>query len=120
MPAPAENVRWWHSFTRNKVVYWAASAHTANAPHLQVSEPPVAFRSAGSYLRSWYGDDNFLLDLRAQPQPAPVRAWLRSTATTRGFPDAGPSSYLTGGSLADWFDVVLHTREVTPTHPLVS
>ncbi|TCC04095.1 erythromycin esterase family protein [Kribbella soli] len=153
----AENVRWWHSFTRNKVIYWAASAHTANAPHLRVSEPPVAFRSAGSYLRAWYGDryrsigctfdhgtslgsltlptapadwfehqltatglDNFMLDLRTHPQPAAVRAWLRQTTKTRGFPDAGPSSYLTGDSLADWFDVVVHTRAVTPTHPLVS
>ncbi len=66
------------------------------------------------------GLDNFLLDLRAQPQPAAVRAWLHQTAKTRGFPDAGPASYLTGDTLADWFDVVLHTRTVTPTHPLVS
>ncbi|NIK54468.1 erythromycin esterase family protein [Kribbella shirazensis] len=36
----AENVRWWHGFTRNKVIYWAASAHTANAPHLRVTLPP--------------------------------------------------------------------------------
>jgi erythromycin esterase len=55
----AENVRWWHGFTRNKVVYWAANAHTANAPGLRMTAPPsqdIAFRNAGSYLRGWYGD----------------------------------------------------------------
>jgi len=24
---------------------------------------------------------------------------------------------MTGGSLSDWFDVLLHTREVTPVRP---
>lgn len=66
------------------------------------------------------GLDNFLLDLRTHPQTAAVRAWLHQTAKTRGFPEAGPSSYLTGDTLANWFDVVLHTCEVTPTHRLAN
>ena len=153
----AENVRWWHSFTRNKVVYWAANAHTANAPGLRMTAPPgqeIAFRNAGSYLRDWYGDryrslgctfdhgtmlgpvdlppapadwfehqlgasglDQFILDLRQQPQPPDVRAWLNRTAKTRGLPELGTSSGMTGDSLSDWFDVLLHTREVTPVRP---
>jgi erythromycin esterase len=154
----AENVRWWHSFTRNKVVYWAATAHTANAPHLRVTVPPgpdVSFKPVGAYLRHRYGAryrsvaytldhgtalgpialppaptdwfehqltitgrDNFLLDLRTNPQPAAVRAWLRETARTRGLAEAGTTSYLTGDAPSTWFDVVVHTNEVTPTHPL--
>ncbi|TCC29501.1 erythromycin esterase family protein [Kribbella speibonae] len=153
----AENVRWWHSFTRNKVIYWAASAHTANAPHLRASEPPIGFRSAGSYLRTWYGNryrsitctfdhgttlgpitmppaptdwfehqltatglDNFLLDLHTHPQPPAVRTWLHQTAKTRGLPEAGPTSCLTGDPLSAWFDTILHTQTVTPTHPLTN
>ena len=54
----AENVRWWQSFTRSKVIYWAASAHVANAPDLRVTAPPgpdTVFPSVGSYLHNWYG-----------------------------------------------------------------
>ncbi|MFI6827752.1 erythromycin esterase family protein [Kribbella sp. NPDC050241] len=156
----AENVRWWHGFSRNKVIYWAANAHTANAPGLRVTVPPdpdVVFRNAGSYLRDWYGDryrsvgctvdhgttlgpvtlppapsdwfehqlttarkGQFVLELHSRPQPDAVRAWLHGTARTRGLPEYGPASYMTGNSLSDWFDVVIHTPEVTPTHPLVS
>ncbi len=97
----AENVRWWHSFTRNKVIYWAASAHTANAPRLRVSEPPVAFRSAGSYLRAWYGDRYRSIGCTFDH------------GTTLGPLTMPPAP-------ADWFDVVLHARTVTPTQPLVS
>jgi len=156
----AENVRWWHQFSRNKVVYWAANAHTANAPGLRFTVPQsedVAFRNAGSFLRDWYGDryrsvgctfdhgtmvgpvalpaaptdwfehrltaartGQFTLDLRQRPQPDAVRAWLHRSARTRGLPEYGVSSYMTGGSPSEWFELVIHTREVTPTHPLVS
>ncbi|MFB6720351.1 erythromycin esterase family protein [Kribbella sp. NPDC056345] len=147
----AENVRWWHGFTRNKVIYWAANAHTMNAPHLQFVSPDAAFKNVGTALREWYGNryrslgctfdrgtafggvnlppaaadwfehrlgaanlDQFTLDLRQQPQPPEVRAWLNQTARTRGI--AVPGSYLTGDSPSTWYDAVLHTREVSPTH----
>lgn len=54
----AANLRWWREFTDDKVVYWAASAHTANAPELRIARPPDPdwrFPSAGSHLRHWYG-----------------------------------------------------------------
>jgi erythromycin esterase len=32
--------------------------------------------------------------------------------------ESDPGCVMTGGSLADWFDIVIHTRRVTPTTPL--
>jgi erythromycin esterase-like protein len=156
----AQNLRWWQQFTGSKVVYWAASAHTANAPRLRIAVPPGPFwhyPTAGSYLRRWYGQrylsigftadhgtvslgpegtmalpppapvwferpfgrtglGQFALDLRT-PAPPPVRRWLHSPVTTRGFPDRGPGSYLAGGTLAQWFDVIVHRQELTPAQP---
>lgn len=152
----AENVRWWQSFTRSKVIYWAASAHVANAPDLRITAPPgpdTVFPSVGSYLHNWYGaryrpvsftfdhgtalgpvtlppaapdwfehrlatagPDQFTLDLRSRPQSTAVRTWLQAPTKTRGIPEAGPSSVMIGNSLAEWFDVLIHTREVTPSH----
>lgn len=60
--------------------------------------------------------EQFLLDLRT-PAPPPVREWLHSPVTTRGLADSGPDGYMTGGTLAEWFDVVVHRQEVTPVHP---
>jgi erythromycin esterase-like protein len=54
----AQNLRWWLERTGDKIVYWAATPHTANAPRLRIGGPPdpdLRFPSAGSYLRSWYG-----------------------------------------------------------------
>ena len=50
----AENLRWWQRLSDDKIVYWAASAHTANAPHVRMSSPSfeVSFASVGSYLRT--------------------------------------------------------------------
>ena len=151
----AENLRWWQDLTGHRVVYWAASAHTANAPELHIVQPPgpdLRFPSAGSYLRRWYGHGylsigftldhgsigpgepialpppsaswfehplgnvahaQFSLDLRA-PAPRPVRSWLHAPTTTRGLPDAGPDSFIDGGTLREWFDVLIHRQEVTP------
>jgi len=46
-----------------------------------------------------------------------ARKVLNRTAKTRGLPELGTSSWKTGDSLSDWFDVLLHTREVTATRP---
>ena len=54
----AENLRWWQELTGDRVAYWAASAHTADAPGLRIAVPPdpsMAFPSAGSYLHDRYG-----------------------------------------------------------------
>ncbi|RZQ61456.1 erythromycin esterase family protein [Amycolatopsis suaedae] len=156
----AQTVRWWQELTGDKVAYWAASPHTANAPRLRIALPPepdLRFAAAGSHLRQWYGRRylsigftfdhgavrltpdltvpqtppkphwferpfgetgiaQFTLDLR-RPAPPAVREWLRAPATTRGMAHAGPESYVDGGSLGQWFDVIVHRQEVTPMRP---
>ncbi|MGH3309643.1 MAG: erythromycin esterase family protein [Streptomyces sp.] len=55
----AENLRWWQRFSGDKVIYWAAAAHTADAPDLAItapSAPDVRFAGVGSYLDDWYRD----------------------------------------------------------------
>lgn len=64
----------------------------------------------------------YFLDLRTR-RPAPVDAWLDAPARTRlvgPFYDAREDAdhYLSGGSLAEWFDAVAHVREVTPVRAL--
>ncbi len=154
----AESLRWWQHLTGVRAAYWAASAHTANAPDLRIVRPggtDLRFASAGSYLRRWYGDGYrsigftvdhgavaagpgetvelappaagwfeaplgavphaaFTLDLRARPVPGRVGRWLHDPVTTRGLPDAGPASVIDGGTLAEWFDVLVHTQTVHP------
>ena len=154
----AEHVVWWRDLTGDRVAYWAASPHTANAPDLRIAIPPqpeMRFPSAGSYLRQRYGeqyrsigftfdhgtvrlgpeqtatmplpapewfeqplgdvpDDQFMVDLR-QHAPQSVQQWLDGPVVTRGLPDAGPESYMAGGSLAQWFDVIIHRQTVTGT-----
>jgi erythromycin esterase-like protein len=157
----AANLRWWRGYSGgDKVAYWAASPHTANAPRLRIALSPPAqdmrFASAGSYLRRWYGDrylsigftfdhgavylgdgmtadqpkpkpdwfeapfgdvdaDQFTLDLR-RPAPRPVRDWLEGPVKTRGLAGAGPDAYIDGGSLEQWFDVIVHRQTVSPAH----
>jgi erythromycin esterase len=58
----------------------------------------------------------FMLNLHT-PAPGPVRHWLQSPVTTRA-PDAEPGGYVSGSSLADWFDVLVHCQRLSPAHPL--
>ncbi|MFF3223521.1 erythromycin esterase family protein [Nocardia suismassiliense] len=153
----AQNLRWWREFTGDKIAYWAASAHTANAPELRIAVPPgpdLRFPSAGSYLRQWYGHqylsigftfdhgavslgpdetaampppaadwfeqpfgkvhlDQFVLALR-RPAPISVRRWLAAPGKTRGLAHAGPDSHMDGGSLGQWFDMIVHRQEISP------
>lgn len=60
----------------------------------------------------------YLLDLRTD-QPDSVRRWLAAPAKLRLIaPHSDPAddaNNMTGGSLAEWFDVIIHTREISPT-----
>jgi erythromycin esterase len=153
----AENVRWWQQHTGARTIYWAASAHVADAPRLTITEPgepDTMFASAGSHLENWYGADyvtigftfdhgtyltgegatielppaspgwfenplagvghsQFVLRLDRHV-PRAVRDWLDAPLTTRGLPEYGSDSVAHGGTLRDWFDVLVHTQEVTP------
>lgn len=62
------------------------------------------------------GLSQFAVDLRT-PAPPPVRSWLRSPVKTRGLLDRGSGSYMAGGTLAQWFDVIIHRQELTPAQP---
>jgi erythromycin esterase len=59
-----------------------------------------------------------LLDLRAD-MPETLRAWLDGTARLRliaaDYDAADAEAHMTGGSLAEWFDILIHASRVTPT-----
>lgn len=156
----AENLAWWRDHHPGKIVYWAASPHTAVAPNLRIAMPPgpdMRFPSAGAHLRERYGPryrsvgftfdhgtvdlgqgqtatlpppaphwfehrlaaaghDQFVLDLHRAGPPA-VRAWLDGPASTRGMAQAGPTSFIDGGSVSTWFDVLVHRQQISPTRP---
>ncbi|SHN39294.1 erythromycin esterase family protein [Cryptosporangium aurantiacum] len=57
--------------------------------------------------------DQFSLDLRGRV-PGPVHTWLDAPTRTRGVPEDGLASYLSGGTPRQWFDVVVHRHVVTP------
>jgi erythromycin esterase len=163
----AENTIWWHEHTGDKTIYWAASPHTANGNPITISYPPfppATHRSAGAYLRDYFGRgymsialtfyrgsvnagfkpqpymipapphefadstlgsaglDIYMLDLHV-PRPPAVRAWIESPTKVRvigpAYDPANDAAYhLSGGSLAEWFDVIIHSQEVTPTRLL--
>ncbi|WP_165970673.1 hypothetical protein [Actinomadura sp. 6K520] len=51
-----------------------------------------------------------------------MREWLRSPVATRGLatetPEPPYDSYATGGTVRQWFDLVVHCHAVTPARPL--
>ena len=61
--------------------------------------------------------DQFTLDLR-EHAPRPVRRWLDAPTRTRGLPEGGHESYLTGGTPRQWLDIVVHRRLVSPARTL--
>ncbi|MBR7671987.1 erythromycin esterase family protein [Streptomyces daliensis] len=82
---------------------------------VSVPAPPPEFAEA---VLGGAGGDAFALDLRA-PCPEPVRAWFEAPAMTRLVgpfydPEDDAAHHLSGGSLAGWFDALVHVREVTP------
>ncbi|MEV0699108.1 erythromycin esterase family protein [Saccharopolyspora sp. NPDC050389] len=83
------------------------------SPWYEVPAPPVDF--AETVLAA--GPDAYVLDLHADA-PADVRAWLDAPTRTRligpHYDPADDASYnLSGGSLAEWLDLVVHVREVS-------
>jgi hypothetical protein len=46
----------------------------------------------------------------------PATGWISQHAVPLHTVDAA-GSYMTGGTLAQWFDVIVHRQVVTPTHP---
>ncbi|WP_459251122.1 erythromycin esterase family protein [Streptomyces youssoufiensis] len=89
------------------------------APHHRVPTPvPPLVES----VLDGAGAGDFLLDLR-QRAPRRVAEWLARDVTTRLVgprhdPRRDPDHHMTGGSLAEWFDVLVHRRRVTPARPL--
>lgn len=70
------------------------------------------------------GLNAYMLDLRTDHPPT-VRAWLETPAKLRlvgpGYdPSENADNYMSGGSVARWFDILVHVRQVTPTRPVVS
>jgi erythromycin esterase len=160
----AQTVAFWREHTGDRLIYWASNVHTANGNPLTISYPPfppATQRSAGSLLRTRYGDGyrsigmsfdhgavnagfplqpypvppppaqfvdaalaadtipDYLLDLRAEAPPA-VRYWLHTPAVMRAIgpaydPTNDPAYHMSGGALADWFDVIIHQQQVTLT-----
>ncbi|XHL92153.1 erythromycin esterase family protein [Streptomyces niveus] len=92
--------------------------HHGMAPY-PIPAPPAEFADA---VLGGTGLDAYLLDLHADG-PTSVRTWLDTPTRTRLIgphydPDDNPAYHLSGGSLADWFDAILHTQEVTPVRLL--
>lgn len=156
----AENLRWWRRVSGDKIAYWAALSHTANAPgqRLQLGPgAPLSYAAAGSYLRRWYGrgyvsigftftkgrvaagdvpppppewsdaplgapgSAQYLLDLRRNLTPE-AKAWLNAPAEIRvvgRYDPATPDDFhMTGGTLGQWFDAIVHRQTITPVTPL--
>ncbi|MFG1942181.1 erythromycin esterase family protein [Nonomuraea sp. NPDC048826] len=67
------------------------------------------------------GRAQYVVDLRARA-PKAVREWLRAPAKLRAYagyvPELAQRSYMEGGSLAQWFDVIIHRQMITPCTPL--
>ncbi|MGH3758588.1 erythromycin esterase family protein [Actinophytocola sp.] len=167
----AENLRWWHQYTGDKIAYWSTNAHSVRAESLDISVPPrgsLTFKPTGATLAELFGEryvsvgltydhgtvssgwsappfagrpletptqpdefherpfandlPRYLVDLRAEA-PEPVAGWLRQQVKGRVIgsvcDDSRPDDhYLTGGSLLDWYDAVIHEQTVTPSTPL--
>ncbi len=64
----------------------------------------------------------YVLDL-GTPRPEPIRRLLDAPTRTRLIgpfydPREDAAYHMSGGSLASWFDIIVHTPEVTPSRPL--
>ncbi|WP_223839595.1 erythromycin esterase family protein [Saccharopolyspora pogona] len=85
----------------------------SGSPWHELPAPPADF--AETVLAT--GPDAYVLDLRADA-PEDVRTWLDAPTRTRLIgphydPDDDAAYNLSGGSLAEWLDLVVHVREVS-------
>jgi erythromycin esterase len=132
----------WHERTGQRVVHWGGLAHTANGrangenagSYLRsrfgpdyvsialtfhhVSAPTPEHVAPADCIEALLGAVDlqaYMLDLRG-PWPEPVRGWLDAPAKARLI---GPGVHeLRGDSLRTWFDVIIHSRRVTPAGAL--
>jgi erythromycin esterase len=62
----AENLRWWHQHTGDKIVYWSTNAHSVRSDELTISVPPrgkIAIKPTGGHLAELFGDGYFSIGL---------------------------------------------------------
>ncbi|OLF05857.1 hypothetical protein BLA60_34310 [Actinophytocola xinjiangensis] len=84
-----------------------------------IAAPALADGFVESHFHN-YASPRYLLDLRRNP-PEIVKRWLAAPVKARIIgsicaPDQAAEGYwMTGGSLAEWYDVLLHEKELTPT-----
>ena len=155
----AENVRWWQKFSRDRVVYWAAAAHTTTASEVSISIADAEPASRRSVHTSSAGTDRSTSPSGTRSTPAPcssllrsrrrcrrrwtsgssprwpalrcpassshsarslpvVRAWLHRPMLTRGIPEAGITSTMSGGTSRQWYGALVHTQQVSASTPL--
>jgi erythromycin esterase len=84
-----------------------------------VPRPPPGF---AEHPLGQVGLRQYLVDL-GTPAPPAVRSWLHAPAKIRVIgatydPETDAAHHMTGGSLHEWFDVLLHRQVVTPWHLL--
>lgn len=91
------------------------------------SRPVPAPKQSPEFVERHFGNNGtprYLLSLR-RGVPAEVAAWLarpiekaRVIGSICAADQPADGYYLTGGSLSDWYDVLIHIRELTPTQIL--
>ncbi|WP_052847378.1 erythromycin esterase family protein [Streptomyces avicenniae] len=148
--ALADGASDWHGRTGDRVVHWGGYAHTAAAPigerrtagsllrerlgaaYVSVGITfhhgliPVPLDPPGPELAEAVlgtaAADAYLLDLTAtEGAPQAVLDWLTGPARVRIIgPDPIHPGIASGASLRDWFDALVHIRELTPARPSVT
>jgi erythromycin esterase len=142
-PALARTVTDWLDRTGHRIVYWGGAMHTAPRAaavrsagtllrerlgpgfasvgltfhHGDIGEPVPA--PPADHLESVLGRAGpavYALDLRGDV-PAPVKTWLDEPTRGRVIgPRYDPGLFLSGGSVREYYDVVVYAREVAPAH----
>ena len=109
-PTTGSYLRRWYGDRYLSIGVTFGSGAVSLGPGQSLTQPPPA---PGWFERplTRVAAAQFALDLRA-PAPPAVRRWLTAPLRTRGLPGQGP--YLAGGTLAGWFDVLVHRQRITP------